>query len=331
MARMTFSAIRGAPLRHRRRRSTGGASRRAPRAALSLGVVALLAITVGLAGTGLEPAQAAPPRVTGIVPATPGFSAFNSQSPKTATAECPAGTDILGGGYSISTGVPAVSNRVTVTQLEPFEAGTFPDGYRVSAAETLSVNGLGVSGSWGVVAIGICAESVPGHHIVGENTDVSSDPVQTKDAECLPGERVLGTGARITFGSSPRFGVGLQVARTDALGGLTRAQAQEQQPGGYAFTWRLRAFAVCGTTPQGYEVRSGGTGEPDSDTPKVTGATCSNGRLMTGPGAAVAGNAPGNVTLHAIGFNRTRMDAEAVENSATNANWDLLARAICVQ
>lgn len=336
MITMTFTTIRERLVPSQPAHSLNSGKRWAIHTAPRLVVVALLLMVTGFAGAGPTPADAAvaAPRLGRIVHVY-AQSATNSQSPKDATAECPAGWQVLGGGGAVVVSGPAgpeIAKHVALTQLEPYTAGTHPQGYRVRAEEAAP----GSTGDWTLGAEAICSEDpVPGHHIVGRNTEWSSESVQANDAICPDGERVLGTGARITyFNADQRQGIGLQVARADALGGLTRAQAHEQ-PSGYAFDWRLRAFAVCADPVDGYEVRSGGSGALNTEPAKQARATCStSSRRMISAGAAVGSDVPGNVTLNRADTGGSPSGDEelaiAYENTPTSANWDLVARGICV-
>lgn len=73
------------------------------------------------------------------------LSAENTTTPKLASASCPSGDPVLGGGYSIG----GESNRVTVTQSEEqfYGGGWFAD------AQT--INGQ-VGATWSLLAIAIC-------------------------------------------------------------------------------------------------------------------------------------------------------------------------------
>jgi hypothetical protein len=335
MARPVRSLIRVVLVRCRRPPRSSPGTRRPPLSAPTrLGLAAaLLAGAVG-AAAGRQPADAAPaavpPRVSGIVTVRQ-VASSNSLSPKDVTAECPAGKQVIGGG-----GVIIGSAGVTLTRLEPYTTGTI-QAYRVSAFET----GSGTSDDWHLWAYAVCADPVAGHHIVGHNSEWSSSSVQTSQADCPDGEKVLGTGARITPfhpDDTYRRGIGLQIATASASGSQARAQAHEQ-PGGYAYDWRLRAFAICAPTPRYHLVRTAVV--QGSDTFQQVTKACptiidrtlpvsiSVKTRATNAGAAISSGTPGNVTLLGV-FPLGDVRAYGVENTPISAEWSIQAQAICV-
>lgn len=215
-------------------------------------------------------------------------------------------------------------------------------GYRVSAAETAPQT----TDDWWVSAYAVCANPPGRYHIVTHLSDWSSASKQTSDVACPSGENVLGTGARIipaNIGGQYEHGIGLQVARVDALGVLTRSQAHEQ-PAGYVHDWRLEAFAVCAPPPFGYSVQTAASEARDSESYKQTRGSCPdlfvNGfpfdrwydRRPISVGVAVSNVAPGNVTINqACPFSDDEAWADAAENTPTPVDWDyIVVRFICV-
>lgn len=69
-------------------------------------------------------------------------SEFNSRSPKTAVARCPAGKRVIGGGGRVNN-----ASHVVITGLQPVHTNNL-DRYQVSAAE----DEIGFSGQWAVQA-----------------------------------------------------------------------------------------------------------------------------------------------------------------------------------
>jgi hypothetical protein len=328
---------------------------RARRPVVRLGAVAVLSLAaVGLGVVGgrpaAAPAAAAPaaaeaaattdPVVTGIVQREE-ISDFDSTSSTSVGVACPPGKQILGGGAHLYSRFQP--DRLALTRLQPYGPGTDAEnpygyGFRASAVETDS----SVTSDWYIWAHAYCADPVAGLHIVPRTTDWSAASVLATDAVCPSGERALGTGARIITplpGGDPEGGLGLQVARVDALGGLARAQARIV-PSGYAhWAWRLAAYAVCAPRPSGYEVRTASSvegGPYSTATSKWVPVDCPESvwfppagqtvdKLAVSVGAAVDNTAPGNVTL----YSATPFDdmAKATENPATAVGWTLVARA----
>jgi hypothetical protein len=288
----------------------------------------MISLVLALATIGSAIA-ASPPRVTGVESSLV-FSASNSQAVKKAKAECPPGKQVVGGGGVISgdaAHVPSPWLSVMLTQLEPYtrldpQYGLVY-GYAARASETYS----GTTGNWWVSASVVCADPVPGFHIVYSQSEASSSAVQTAIARCPSGQSALGTGARINHYLPQPQGLGLQVARASGIGDIGRAQAHEV-PQGYPYEWQLMAFAICANTPAGYHTLYGDSVEHESQEFKNATAVCP--AQMLGAGAAVDNTAPGNVTLNAVGPLSSAY-AAAVENTYTSASWGgVVAQAICV-
>jgi hypothetical protein len=81
------------------------------------------------------------------------YTAYDSSSPKTAFAECPAGTRAIGSGYFITGGTnnvaPYEEANVVVDDVHPYSYGRY---VKVTAIEEEPI-----SGNWGVTAIATCA------------------------------------------------------------------------------------------------------------------------------------------------------------------------------
>lgn len=300
-------------------------------------LIGALAVVAGGLVAG-QPAAAAPaqvmpqaaPVITGLQRVL-AFSLTDSNSPKSATAKCPLGKVVIGGGGRAFELTSTPTGRLTLTQLEPSEIIYGPEGirqgYRVRAAET----GSGTFFNWRVVAYAMCADagSVSNIDIKVAATDASSDPVQATAAVCPSGQRALGSGARINNQSGHQ--VGLQVARASGTGDITRAQAHEDADG-FLGNWNLVAFAVCADRPPGYEVKYGESRDRLSETVKTASAYCSGGRRLLGSGAAITNVAPGNVSLQKVRPASTEgpTEAEARENVPTSQPWDfIVAQSVC--
>jgi hypothetical protein len=290
-------------------------------------VLAALVVT-GSVLVGQPPAHAAAPRVTGLERVN-GATPTNSLSPKYAFAECPHPKKAVGGGAYALYDDPTPYRRLVLTRSVPYEFGSV-SGFRAAAVEASPTDD-----NWWVVAWAICADPLPGYHIVHSITAPSSAEVQTAEARCPSGRRALGSGAEILAPDHPH-GVGLQVARASSNGDLTRSQAHEQ-PQGYDYDWQLVASAICGDTPSGYQVVYGESEEGASERRKYARAYCSGFRRLTGVGAAVSNVEPGDVALYWIvptslgGENRGEATAGAVWTSPLSGSWDsVVAQAICV-
>jgi len=251
-------------------------------------------------------------------------SQTNSLSPKTMVVLCPPGKRVIGGGGWVQE-IGDKTHRLALTQLRPVRLFTSTqDGYAVTAAETTP----GTTNNWWVQAYAICADPLPGLHIVAATTNPSSSAVQATAAVCPAGQRVIGTGGRISTSGGE---VVLQVARASRPGDIARIQAHEDADG-YASNWYVTSYAVCVNTPARYEVVSKESTQRESETEKIALATCPPNTYLHGSGAAITNTAPGNVSLQGIyPYSEARQtQALAVENTPTSQNWDfIVATAIC--
>ena len=293
--------------------------------------------------TGLAAEAASHPRLSGLQVVTRVITK-GPAAIKTATAKCPPGKKVLGGGGYIRPGGMEPDDRfpVTFTRLMPYQPGWNPDdpqgyGYVVYAAALTD----GPTHDWGLDAFAYCAAagSLPGIHIVVYSSTWSSEPVQTATAPCPDGEKVLGTGAGVVTDGTSQRGLGLQVARVDALGLLARAQAHEQ-PDGYPYPWTVQAIAVCTpNSPAGYVLGTSESPERDSEDFKAAYGKCPDvagddwPRLPISVGGAITNVAPGHATLRGIGpflLDTGQVYAYATENTPTSVDWDfIVVRYIC--
>lgn len=296
-------------------------SRRTARWAALAGAAAAVAAQVLVQVAGATPASA----VTGLVK-TSSLSATDSQPSKTATAYCPVGKRVTGGGGWVFALAAADSAKVTLTQLRPVHPASGQDSYVVTGWETTTT----MTGNWWLEAYAICADAgaLSGYQIVAASSTSSSLSRQAAAAVCPTGKRALGSGARI---GNPGGEVGLQVARASGTGDITRGEAHEDA-NGYAGTWWVSAYAICVYPPAGYEVVYGSSAQQLSESEKIAFAVCPTGKRVHGAGAAISNLAPGGVSLQVIyPFNAlNQVEAFAVENTPTSQNWDfIVAQAIC--
>src|SRR4051812_35374565 len=100
--------------------------------------------------------------VTGLM--TPiADSPATAAAAKTATASCPAGYPVIGGGGVVETPDPMHARRnVVLTRLQPVHPLSGADSYVVTGEET----GDGAHGDWWVRATARCAQPLPGQHMV---------------------------------------------------------------------------------------------------------------------------------------------------------------------
>jgi hypothetical protein len=290
-------------------------------------LVVLATLVLAGAVLGRQPPAHAAPRVTGLE-LVYDVSDSNSRSPKYAFAKCPFPKKVVGGGANALYAEPTPFPRLVLTRSVPYEFESV-SAFRAAAVE----GGGGFEDNWYLVAYAICADPLPGYHIVHSINDPSSEEVQTAEAKCPSGRHALGAGAEILAPDHPH-GVGLQVVRASGNGDLTRAQAHEQ-PQGYRYDWQLVASAICADTPEGYQVRYGESEERESEPTKNAVAYCDEGTQVTGAGAAISNVEPGHVALYSFYPNAPGVAslaaAQAAEITPLQEPWDfIVAQAICV-
>jgi hypothetical protein len=290
-------------------------------------VAAALAITgaVSLVQVATSsPASAAPSAVVSA------GSASDSAARKTATAYCPAGTRLFGGGGDITQGV----NSVALTGLRPtsFAFGTSRVESFTATAEETTAYGT----SWAVYAYAICGSALPNLSIQTRKvTSTTSDHLQT-GADCPAGTAPLGVGAEIGNGAG-------QVALHSVYGNYTvsplgsptgwaAAKAYEDETG-YAGTWTLTSYAVCASPPPGLVYLFADSPNNSADkgyTPKE----CPPGTSVYGVGAYLGHNT-GQVHFDRLvphGSSWTGVDSDTREDAnGFAAPWYTSVEAICAK
>ncbi len=285
-----------------------------------------LTIAVGALAAGSQSPVSAAGKVARVsVRSRP--SVIDDSQVKEAVAFCLPDEYVVGGGVVTS----PFSRSMTITRSGPT---TGPDGsYGWAAGAATIAPDLG---DWRVRAYAVCAAktSISGYDINYEPTDYSSASTPKETAvTCNPGQKALTAGAWIQSTNPSR--VGLQLVRTDGIGGLTRAIAREVS-GGTPASWRLTGYAVCADAPEGYEVRYGALNDDGSTTSKSAHAPCDEDQLALGTGAAIGTPVSDHVMLTWISAEAAPGEppygagAGAAEIYSTPANWNMVAQAICV-
>lgn len=244
-----------------------GRSRRMRAAAAAFGALALAGGGVLLsAGT----AQAA---VSTVVQANSG--AASSAAVQTATAACPRGTRVFGGGGDIVGG----NHGVALTTMKPVST-VLGDSFTVTATE----DGLGYAGSWNVFAYAVCG-TASNLSVQRATVSASGGPRLSVGTLCPAGTAALGMGAEIAGGSGHAV-LNTVLATTATPGAVAAAFADEH---GFAGTWSLTAYAVCGQALPGLSYRfadSAGGNSTGSD--KTAIATCPSGTRAYAAGGYIS-------------------------------------------
>jgi hypothetical protein len=286
-----------------RMRSVGG--RRAAATVLTLGV----AVAAALVGPAAPAHAVAAPFV---VSAT---SDYNTNSPKTVRAVCPAGTKVYGAHAEVVTG----NGNVVLTNVSPSSD--------LQAARAKAYAVAGYANNWRVIAIAVCGSPVANLQLVTAiSVDRDSTAFKSAEAKCPDGTRLYGTGGEISGGGS---GVLFDtVGLPDS--GLTKATAFAHENGVYTPEWVVFAFAICGSPATTMQLVRGTSGF-DSSPVKSATLACPSGTHVHGLGGQIVG-AGNNLVIN--GFSDpaaalTFARIEAWESGAFAGNWGVNLLAIC--
>ncbi|HEY0638756.1 MAG TPA: hypothetical protein VGD67_13985 [Pseudonocardiaceae bacterium] len=232
-----------------------------------------LVAAAGLSAVTAGPAAAVP----GLVNVS-AATVVDSAVAKSATATCPAGLVVIGGGARLT----IVTGEVSITRMNPTATG---DGYDAYAYEDQD----GYLGNWGLVVTAICANPPPGYQIVTATSVPTSNPSAQVAVACPAGTQVLGTGGAVAPG---RGVVVLSAMFPTATTAPTRVQVNGSEvQGGYSGTWNLQVWAICTAPVAGHTVVST-AGVSNSASPKTTSSVCPAGSFMHGVGFQLGGSWP---------------------------------------
>jgi hypothetical protein len=176
-------------------------------------------------------------------------SADDSSPSKAASATCPAGKRLIGGGARVD---DHGSGKVALTMLWPLRNNEQPDRYDVAASAL-----TGFTGKWLLQAYALCAAPLPGLELSWRSTgSFSAQKFQHAEAPCPAGKRVTGAGGLIAFApgqNNPSGHVGLQLSRASGPLDIARTTARADD---YNGTWELLSFALCANNVAGAQVAS---------------------------------------------------------------------------
>jgi hypothetical protein len=192
--------------------------------------MAAAAVVAGLAGamTAIDavPASADVPDHE-IVMETGGS---NTNAPRSKTAECPSGKELIGMGARINGG----NGNVLLESIVPDLTN---ESVTVSAHESLA----GTTGNWSLRATAVCADagSVFGRYLVDEEDYDDTDDRAAAFAECDEGDRALGAGF-VLDGAPGRLHLMTLLPTED--GALA---AGEEDAAGTTASWSVTSIALC--------------------------------------------------------------------------------------
>lgn len=271
------------------------------------------------------PASAAPSKVVSA------GSATDSIARKTATAYCPSGTRVFGGGGDITNG----GHSVALTGLRPTSfvfGSTRVESFTAIAEETAAY-----APTWAVYAYAICGPALPNQSV--QTHKVTSGAATTQlhaGANCPAGTAPLGVGAEIGNGAG-------QVVLHSTYGNYTvnpygiptgwaSAKAFEDETG-YAGTWTLTSYAVCASPPPGLTYVFADSANNSSDK-GYTPVECPFGTSVYGVGGYLGYNT-GQVYFDRLvphGANWTGADSDTREDATGfTAPWYTTVEAICAK
>lgn len=204
-------------------------------------------------------------------------SDYDSQTSKTVTATCPAGTWLLGGGVQVVDG----DGYVVPWNLEPTLTA-----YRVDASEVTSFGG-----AWEVWAYAVCGDALPGLVLVQDGRIVPGVTEASVTVDCPAGTKAIGAGGRVIANDGS-----LQWIRPTDQGAFGRVVVTGVAEATSSI--QVHGFAVCAIAPPGYQIVFTPT-QPYTGRLLQVSAGCPGGTKVLGAGLTKA-NATG--TAHVDGM-----------------------------
>jgi hypothetical protein len=286
---------------------------------LAAGLVAALVATTGAAFVAPSPAAAVSP-VTQVqyLNASTGS---DSVVFKEVTVSCPAGQQVIGGGYRLR----GASGSVVLDDFIPTSTAV-----TVSAGEIIDPGQpSGTTADWSITATAVCADPLPGLEIVVQPSEFNRGTAREVSAICPFGKRVIGAGASLANG----FGQ-ISTARLEIFDNHTTAAAIDDE-NGYSGNWSITAYAICVNTFAGVHiVRAASVTGFNSTSPKTAIVGCDASTKPVAAGWALDwGGRPADQVLNA--FADISAGGGVVSLGVEDANgfsgsWTNNAIAVCV-
>ncbi len=188
-----------------------------------------------------------------------------------------------------------------------------------------------VAGAAALTLPGTAAAAIPGLNLVVKGSGpANSNPSNRAEAECRPGQGILGLGGKSEGGDGQIVLDQLAATESDKV----EVRGHEDVDG-TAANWSVRAYAIC--ADQGAERRST-TVEPfDSSSPKrrssrENGGPCTTPRRLTGVGAEISAGANGTVMVNRLVPDTDLLGATVFGSefrAGTLGGWSLRHYALC--
>lgn len=275
---------------------------------------AIAAVPVMVLGLGLFSATAAQASIGTLTVDADSQTNVGGDQTEDVTAECPAGSVLIGAGWSAS------GNRVTVNEAVPdLSAGTV----RVEAWEQ---EGGSTFSNWSVTARATCATGILGVEVANDGPSLfNSSSSRSDTATCPFGKEVVGVGFDIGITASEGE---VHVTSIVPTSNQVTVTAHEDD-NGTSQSWGVTAYAVCATEPFGLEI----VPSPSPATGGFDATTCPAGKTAIGGGGSVDA-ARSDVDLNSVKIgsymNQEFATAGAHEDrDGTTLSWRVAATVIC--
>ena len=233
-----------------------------------------------------------------------GTSVRNTVAVKSATATCPPGKQVIGGGANVE----SPGSRVVLQGVRPL--GT-------SVVARAQSDGAPVA--WGVTAYAMCADPPPGLQIV-TTTSPTNASSKTAAAICPGSKRLLGSGGEINGGQG-------QVALSEIHPFTNQVNATGENIGAFNQHWSVTSYAICADPLAGHQIIRWFS-QSNSVPTKGSQATCPTGKRLLGTGFVIVGGAGeiGAVQLFPLPH---AASATATEHRSVESSWRVDAFAVC--
>ena len=288
----------------------------ATRRIANTGGLAIVLMLGGAVAGARSPAFASEPGYTTIS----AESSSNSSSPKSITATCPAGQQVLSPGIQIR----GALGHVLVDDIQPNAALT-------SVTAKAYEDGAGTSEAWSVRVSAVCVNARIGLERVARTTSATSVATSI-DFPCPDAKVVVGVGAAINGGLGR---VSLVAMAPASANGPNRVSiAARETADGTADTWTLTGYAIC-DFPHALQYQNVDETSADSAQLKTSAAGCGTSYVVIGSGFQVldGGSPTAQVVVHSIRPRYPRFTtAEAAEDrNGYSGSWRLRSYAICAR
>ncbi|HUQ58858.1 hypothetical protein [Lentzea sp.] len=243
-------------------------------------------------------------------------SGIDSTEPKSATATCPAGMVVTGGGFSTATGV---GNDGSVVMDELITGSTSVTGTAYEDAD-------GTAKNWGITVFAVCSTPPAGYEIkTGRSVNTGSEFEKPAVATCSPGKVVIGGGFQVS-------GALGDVVVDELLPSSTQVFTKAfEGKAGTASNWFVDAYAVCAFQPAGWQIVN--KVGPITSSGKITTLKCPAGTKVLGPMFDLTGSLgqahmlsvlPGNVLGEEVSVGALEDDDNTTGSWGLN-NWQICA------